>query len=315
MIRVLLPVLSVMVLVGCDPASPSFYYDYPISYLQNISTSGTPVACDFFGTAGDGLAGSGTHLYFIDSDVGYVLADIDLGQPINDVTTTAEGGFGVAVCSTLLYYVSNDTYVVHNAVVLPVDGIFVVTKPQSNTLYVIGSDGTVVEVETINWTVSATHTTGLTSPAAAAVSSDGQALFVADGADNTVKKLSTSSFEIQAECPVEGGVADLYAGSGSSIWAAPAQKSELWTINLGSGLHDGTYQLPSYPVSVAVMSSGLYVFAGCPGYGTVVIDTQTGDTEMTVSDYGTPDDIAILGSGDRSLLCVAERFEVYVLQK
>lgn len=315
MIRIVFLILSVLFLIGCDSTGPSFSTDYPIFYLQNIDTSGTPVACDFFGNNGDGLAGSGTHLYFIDRDMGYVLADIDLGQPINDVTTTAEGGYGVAVCGTLLYYVSNEAYHLYEAILLPVNGLFVVTKPQSNTLYVIGSDGTIAEVETVSWTVSATHTTGLTSPTAAAISADGQALFVADAADNTVKKLSTSSFEVQAECPVEGGTADLYAGSGSSIWAAPAQRSELWTINVGTGLHDGTYDLVSYPVSVAVMSNGLYVFAGCPGYGTIVIDTQTGDTERTVSDYGTPDDIAILGSGDRSLLCVGERFEVYILQK
>jgi DNA-binding beta-propeller fold protein YncE len=315
MSRMVFLILSVLVLIGCDSTGPSFSTDYPIFYLQNISTSGTPVACAFFGNAGDGLAGSGSHLYFIDRDAGYVRADIDLGQPINDVTTTAEGGYAVAVCGGLLYYVSNETYVVHNAVVLPVEGVFIVTKPQSNILYVIGSDGTVAEIETVLWTVSATHTTGISSPSAAAISADGQALFVADAVDSTIKKLSTSSFEILAECLVEGGTADLYAGSGSVIWAAPAQKSELWTINIGTGLHDGTYLLPSYPLSVAVMSNGLYVFAGCPGYGTIVIDTQTGDTERTVADYGTPDDIAILGTGDRSILCVAERFEVYVLQK
>jgi hypothetical protein len=315
MIRKAIPMVLLALLTGCETTGPSFENDYPVYYLQNIDVAGAPVACDFFGTEGDGIAGAGTHLYFIDRDLGYVRADIDLGQPVDDVATTSEGGYAAAVCGTLLYYVSNEIYFVNDAVVLPVNGIFVLAKPGASILYVVGSDGTVATVETVNWTVSGTHSTDVASPTAAAVSSDGQALFVADGADSTVKKLSTASFEVLAECPVEGGTADLYAGSGSSIWAAPASKAELWTINVSSGLHDGTYQLPSLPVSVAVMSNGLYAFAGVPGHGTVVVDTQSGEVEMTVGDYGTPDDIAILGSGARSLLCVGERYEVYVLQR
>ncbi len=315
MTRLMLLALSILVLIGCDSTGPSFSNDYPIYYLMNIDTSGAPVACTFFGTNGDGIAGAGTHLYFIDRDAGYVRADKDLGQPINDVTTTAEGGFGVAVCGGLLYYVSNETYVVHNAVVLPVDGVLVVTKPQANTLYVIGYNGMIVEIETVLWTVAATHPSVISFPVAAVISADGQALFVADGSDNTVKKLSTSSFEVLAECEVEGGIADLYAGSGSSIYVAPAGKSEIWTINTGTGLHDGTYQVPGYPVSVAVMADGRYIFAGCTNYGTVVVNTQTGEQEVTLSDYGVPNDIALLGEGSRSMLCVDSRQEIYVLQK
>ena len=63
-------VLVLSATVGCSPEGPDFTTEYPIWYLLNISTIGAPVACTYFGSNGDGLAGAGHSLYFIDRDAG-----------------------------------------------------------------------------------------------------------------------------------------------------------------------------------------------------------------------------------------------------
>lgn len=310
--------LLLLVPEACGPTGPNLDVDFPVFALQDIDCSamGGPTACDFIGSAQDGIFIAGSHLCFVDHDMGYVLAAVDVGYPLNDVAATADGGYAIAVSDALFHYVSNDTYAGHEPLALGVSSpaVFLLARPQGGSAYVIHQDGSVTVINTLSWTVSENHPTDVVSPEAAAISSDGTAVFVADASDGTIKKLETTSFGTVSECGTGGSVFDMEPGPDDRIYAAVGCANEVWIIDVGTGQHYDTVNLPGTAVSAEVTPDGLYVFAGCPGYGMVVVDTADGSVEATIADYGVPDDMGISPNGHRALLCVESALEVYVLQ-
>jgi DNA-binding beta-propeller fold protein YncE len=304
-----LPVIAAVLFltVGCGPTDPSFHIDFPFYFLQDIDITGIPSDCGFLKAGGDGIA-SADSLYFVDFQTGTLRAKVDTqGYPIEDVGATAEGGYALALCGNFLFHVSNDIYTVHEPTVLSSYGRFILTDTASGSryLYSVGSDGTITTINSLSWNVVATvQVPGLQDPVAAVITADGSAIFVADGSDDTVKRMSTSDLgEVTAECAVPGGVADLYAGEGDLIYAAPDSISAIWTIDTGTGQHYDTFSLTSPAVSVAATPDDHYIYAGFNGTGPSVINAQTSEVEATSSQFGTPYDMAVDGSGNRTILC------------
>ena len=307
----LISVLAVTVIVlsatGCDVASPIISADFPFYFLQDITVPTTPLHCCYLKEGGDGIAAVDS-LYFVDYENGYCLARVYLeGYTVEDVGATAEGGYALALCGNLLFYVSNSTYIVHSPVALSSYGRFILTEPAGGSwhLYSVGSNGTIITVNSQSWDVTAVDSvSGLQNPAAAVITADGTAIFVADGSDNTIKKISTGDFStVVTELAVPGGVNDLYAGSGNLVYAAPDSLSEIWGIDTGTGQHYSTYPISSPAIAVAVTPDDHYLFVAYEGSGVSVINTQNNDVEATTSGHGTVYDIAINPNGNRSLLC------------
>ncbi|MEN8209353.1 MAG: hypothetical protein ABFR50_08880 [Candidatus Fermentibacteria bacterium] len=300
---------AVMVLseTGCGITSPVISADFPFYFLQDITVPTTPFNCCYLKDGGDGIAAADS-LYFVDYENGYCLARVYLeGYTVEDVGATAEGGYALALCGNLLFYVSNNTYIVHSPVVLSSYGRFILTEPAGGSwhLYSVGANGTITTVNSQSWDVTAVDSvSGLLDPVAAAITADGTAIFIADGYDDTIKKVSTGDFStVATEIQVPGGVNDLYAGSGSLIYAAPDSLSEIWGIDTGTGQHYSTYPIYSPAIAVAVTPDGHYLFVAYENSGVSVINTQNNDVEATTSSYGTVYDIAINANGNRSLLC------------
>lgn len=299
--------LFALIETGCETTSPSFNVNYPFFFLQDIDVSGVPQHCCYLKSGGDGIAAADS-LYFIDYSNGYCRAKVGLqGYTIEDVGATAEGGYALALCGNLLFYVSNETYTVHEPVPLSSYSVFILTKPGGGSwhLYAIGSGGTITTINSLSWDVTAIDTvTGLQQPVAAVITADGSSIFIADGYDDTVKKISTTDLgTVIAQCSVPGGVADLYAGSGNLIYAAPDSLSEIWGIDTGTGQHYSTYPISSPAISVAVTPDDDYLFVGFSGNGVSVINAENLEVEASSTSYGTPYDLAIDGSGNRALVC------------
>ncbi len=292
---------------GCGITSPVISADFPFYFLQDISVPGIPYSCCYLKEGGDGIAAVDS-LYFIDYENGYCLARVYLqGYTVEDVGATAEGGYALALCGNLLFYVSNSTYIVHSPVSLSSYGRFILTQPAGGSwhLYSVGANGTVITINSQSWDVTAVDSvSGLQDPVAAAITNDGSAIFIADGYDNTVKKVSTGDFStVTAQCAVPGGINDLYAGSGSLVYAAPDSLNEIWGIDTGTGQHYSTYPISSPAIAVAVTHDGHYLFVAHKSSGVSVINTQNNDLEATTSGYGTVFDIDINPNGSRALLC------------
>ena len=299
----------ILCLTGCGPTDPVISIDFPFYFLQDIDVSGVPSDCCFLEAGDDGIAAADS-LYFLDYFDGYTRAKVYLqGYPIEDVGATAEGGYALGLCGNLLFYVSDGTYTVHDPVPLSSYGRFILTNPTGGSwhLFSVGSDGTLTTINYSSWDVTdVTQVPGLTDPVGAVITSDGSAIFIADGGDDTVKKIATSNpGTVLAECDVPGGIADIYAGGGSLVYVAPDSISAIWGIDTGTGQHYSTYPLVAPAVSVAVTPDDHYIYAGFSGAGVSVINTQNLEVEASATEYGTPYDIAIDGSGHRALLCTS----------
>ena len=300
---------AVIILSGtsCGITSPVISADFPFCFLQDISVSGIPLNCCYLKDGGDGIAAVDS-LYFIDYEQGYCLARVYLeGYPVEDVGATAEGGYALALCGNLLFYVSNSTYIVHSPVALSSYGRFILTEPTGGSwhLYSVGEDGTIITINSQSWDVTAVDSvSGLHNPVAAVITADGSAIFIADGYDNTIKKISTDDFStVLTECAVPGGINDLYAGSGNLVYAAPDSLSEIWGIDTGTGQCYSTYPISSPAIEVAVTPDDHYLFVAHKSSSVSVINTQNNDVEATTSRYGTVYDISINPNGNRALLC------------
>ncbi len=307
LISVLAAAVMVLSETGCGITDPVISTDFPFYFLQDISVPTTPFHCCYLKEGGDGIA-SVDSLYFVDYANGYCLARVYLeGYKVEDVGATSEGGYALALCGNLLFYVSNGTYIVHNPVALSSYGRFILTEPAGGSwhLYSVGANGTITTINSQSWDVTAVDSvSGLHDPVAAAITADGSAIFVADGYDNTIKKVSTADLStVIAECAVPGGVNDLYAGSGNLVYAAPDSLSAIWGIDTGTGQRYATYPIYSPAIAVAVTPDGHYLFVAYENSGVSVINTQNNDVEATTSGHGTVYDIAINPSGNRSLLC------------
>lgn len=308
---VLLPAFTAVAMVlsvtGCGITNPDFTADFPFYFLQDISVPGIPLNCCYLKDGGDGIAAVDS-LYFIDYENGYCLARVDIpGFPVEDVGATAEGGYALALCGNLLFYVSNNTYIVHNPVALGSYGKFILTEPAGGSwhLFSIGADGTISTINSQSWDVTAVNSvSGLQDPVAAAITADGTAIFIADGSDNTIKKVSTGDLNtVTAECAVPGGINDLYAGSGNLVYAAPDSLSEIWGIDTGTGQCYSTYPISSPAIAVAVTHDDHYIFVAHENSGISVINAQNNEVEATTASYGTVYDIAINPNSNRALLC------------
>jgi DNA-binding beta-propeller fold protein YncE len=292
---------------GCGVTGPDMSVEFPFYFLQDVSTGTIPMHCCYLKSGDDGVAATDS-LYFIDYQQGYCLARIGLqGYTVEDVAATAEGGYAMALCGNLLFYVSDGTYVVHNPVVLGSYGRFLLTDPTGGSwhVYSIGSNGTIITVNTQSWDVVAVDTvSGLNDPVAAAITADGSAIFVADAGDDTIKRISTGNLgTVTAECEVPGGISDLYAGPGNLVYAAPDSLSQIWGIDTGTGQHYSTYETPGPALSVAVTPDDGYIYVALQTSGLSVIDAQSGEVEASSPSYGTVYDMAVNGSGNRALIC------------
>jgi len=306
MISVLAAGIVVLSETGCGVSGPVISIQFPFYFLQDISTTGIPYNCCYLKEGGDGLVSTDS-LYFVDYENGYCLARVGLqGYTIEDVGATSEGGYALALCGNLLFYVSNSTYVVHSPVALTSYGRFILTDPAGSWhLYSIGANGTITTVNSQSWDVTAMDSVpGLHDPVAAAISSDGTAIFIADGYDNTIRKVSTGNLgAVTAECEVPGGINDLYAGPGNLIYAAPDSLNAIWGIDIGTGQHYSTYPISSPAISVAVTSDDHYIYVAYKSSGISVINAENNDVEASSSSYGTVYDIGINGNDKRALIC------------
>jgi DNA-binding beta-propeller fold protein YncE len=314
-------VAGILLVAACDTGGPSFDVPFPFDYLQDVDTDTSgfdAVACDFMSPSGSAIAAAGSCIFFMDHEMGYVLALIDTGYPIDDICATAEGGFAAAVSGHLLIYVSDGTYAEHDPVLLPEYGFFVVAKPEGNVLWVVCSDGSVQTVSTVTWQVSSSHATAVSEPVAAAADVNGSRLYVADAADGTVKTLSTSDFSLVATESLDGGAAaDLCASPLGGVWVARHSEGapyQLWHLDSGTGLHDQTVPVQYDPVSVAVTPGGSYFFVGHQAQ-TIVYDDAGNIEASDNGSYSPAADMAISGDGDRSVVCQTGQARIWMLQK
>ncbi len=302
-----LTMMIVFFLTGCDVTSPDMSLEFPFYFMQDISTSSIPMHCCYLKAGDDGVAATDS-LYFVDYKDGYCVARVGVqGYPIQDVGATAEGGYALALCGNLLFYVSDGTYTVHAPVALGSYGEFILTDPTGGSwhLFSVGDDGTITTINSQSWDVTAVDTVdGLGDPAAAAITSDGTAIFLADDDDDMIKKVSTGDLSsVIANCEVPGGVSDLCAGPGDVVYAAADSLDEIWGIDIGTGQHYDTFHISEPAIAVAVSPDGDYIYASYQNGGLIVINAQSGDIEVSSSSYGTVYDIAVNGSGNRALIC------------
>jgi len=321
-VLVLLSICTTAVVIlpgtGCGVTNPVISANFPFYFLQDISTSNIPSSCCYLKEGKDGIAAADS-LYFVDYEHGYCLARVDLqGYTVEDVGATAEGGYALALCGNLLFYVSNSTYVVHSPVALSAYGRFILTDPTGGSwhLYSVGANGTITTINSQSWDVTAVDAvSGLQDPVAAVITSDGTAIFIVDGNDNTIKKISTGDLTtVTAECVVPGGVNDLYAGPGNLIYAAPDSLDAIWGIDTGTGQRYSTYPISSPALSVAVTPNDHYIYVGHKSSGVSVINAQNNNVEATSSTYGTVQDIAINGTNNRAMLC-SNLARIFTLEK
>ena len=305
----------VLLAQGCGTTGPSFTVDFPFFYLQDVDCEDAPTACTFISSGGDGLACAGSDLYFLDHGQGYVLAKVDLGAPLSCCAASSEGGYAAAASGQQFFYVSDETYLEHDPVLLSAPASFMLTKPYGTVIYVVCADGSVSTVSTVGtWYETSNDPTGVEQPSAAAITADGSMIFVADAADSTIKALDPDGFGTLAEAYVGSPVADMCPSPAGGVFAAPSDLYEVWHLDQSTGLHDFSVSLPGTPECVAVTPDAQYVFAGCTGQGIVVVGMQ-GEIQAQNESYGQPSDIAVSGDGQRALYCAPDLMKLLMVSR
>lgn len=304
----------VLACAGCGPSSPAFTNDFPLLYLMDVGTGGPASHCCFLEGQGDALATAGTRLFFLDRDAGYVKAEVNLAVPITHAASSPDGGYALALSGPVLYIVSNQTYVQQPPVVLPSHGAFVLPKPQSTVVNVLCGDGTAVKIGMTNWEITAQAQTGIQNPTAAAISSDGRYIFAADG-PGRVYRISTVDFSAEMKFQAPGVVTDFFAGPGQELFMTVEGVSQVWAVDVNTGLHSGSYDLPGPGISVCTTGDGKYIYAAVPGKGIVVVNSLDNTIEAQAGSYGAPADMAVNSNSTRAVVTSPETERVFMLQR
>ncbi len=302
------------VFAGCGTTSPSFVIDFPLNYLMDVDAGESVSHCCFLGGSGDALAASGEALYFIDREAGYVRAQVDLGASISHVASSPDGGYGLALTGSVLRIVSNDTYIQKTPVDLPAHGAFILPKPQSTQVAVLCSDGTALKVSTATWEITGQASTGVQNPTAAAVSADGRYIFAADG-QGRVYRVSLVDLSAEMKFQAPGTVTDIWPGPGQELFMTVQDVSQVWVVDVDTGLHSGTFDIPGPAVSVCATGDGMYVYAAATGYGIVVVNTLENIIEAQTGAYGVPVDMAVNTASTRAVIACPATGKLFMLQR
>lgn len=302
------------VLAGCGTTSPSFVIDFPLNYLMDVETGESVSHCCFLGGSGDALASSGEELYFLDREAGYVRAQVDFGAEVSHIASSPDGGYGLALTGPTLRIVSNDTYIQKPPVELPANGAFILPKPQSTLAAVLCTDGTALKLSTATWEITAQASTDAQNPTAAAVSSDGRYIFAAD-AQGRVFRISLVDLSSELEFQAPGTVTDIWPGPGQELFMTVQGVSQVWVVNVDTGLHSGSLDIPGPGVSACATGDGMYVYAAVPGYGVVVVNTLENTIEAQAGAYGVPVDMAVNTASTRAVIACPDTGRLFMLQR
>jgi hypothetical protein len=299
---------------GCGPSSPSIQGDFPLFYLMDVDTGEPSMVCCFLGAQGDALAAAGTRLLFLDRDVGFVKADVNLSSPIAHAASSPEGGYGLAVSGPLLHIVSNETYIQRQPLPLPAPGAFILPKPQSTLLVILCSDGTAVKVSTSNWEITAQGQTGANNPGAAAMSSDGRYVF-AGNAQGRVYRISTVDLSSEMTFQAPGAVTDFFPLPGQEMLMTVEGVSQVWAVDVNTGLHTESYDITAPAVAVCATGDGRFIYASVPGQGIVIVDILDNTIVTQSNAFGSPADMAVNGNSTRAVISCPDMLKVFMLQR
>lgn len=300
-----------LLLAGCVTESGPYDPDFPLYLLGSIDVSGGEIHCGFLGGSGDGVAGAAGYLYFIDYAQGYLKAEVPVGGPISDVASTTDGGYAVAAASDSLYYVSDQTYAVHDP--LPMGGTAAFLFSTWSTMYVLRTDGSVVSVDvtTSPWSVSGQQQTGVSSVQAAAVDPERSSLFVA--VEGSLYRLSVPAFDVVAQGETSVQALDLCAPGGGSVYLLPEGSSRIWKMSAGTCAKLSELPLPAVGTSLGAMASAGYLYAGCEGRGLLVLESSTGTVVGQYGGISAPGDISVSTDGARALIGIPYDCKVQML--
>ncbi len=312
--RRIVPAAALAALAGCGATSPAIYADFPLLYLMDVETAGTPAHCCFLESQGDALASAGGCLFFLDLDAGFVKGVVELPSAVVHAAASPDGGYGLAITGDTLRVVSNQTYVQRAPVALPAPGAFILPKPQSTVIAVLCRDGTVVKISTVDWAVTASGLSGVSNPAAAAVSPDGRYIFAGDSLGRVYRiSMVDLSGELMFQAP--GAVTDIAPGPGRNLCMTAEGISQVWVVDVNSGLHSGGYDIPGSGAAVCVTGDDGYVYAAVPGYGIVVVDVLDNTMAARTEVFGTPADMAVNRASNRAVVASPGAGRVFMLQR
>lgn len=301
-------------LAGCGTTSPSIYADFPLLYLMDVETAGAPANCCFLEGQGDALASAGKNLFFLDLDAGYVKGLAEFPSAVDHAASSPDGGYGLAITGDTLRVVSNQTYIERAPVALPGPGAFILPKPQSVLVAVLCLDGTAVKVSTVDWAVTASGQTGVQNPTAAAMSPDGRYIFAGNSSGQVYRiSMVDLSGELMFQAP--GAVTDIAPGPGQNLCMTAEGMSQVWVVDVNSGLHSGGYDIPGSGTAVCITGDGKYVFAAVPGYGIVVVNVLDNTVAAQTEAFGTPADMAVNSVSNRAVVASPETGRVFMLQR
>ena len=299
---------------GCGPSSPSIQGDFPLFYLMDVDTAEPSMVCCFLGAQGDALAAAGSRLLFLDRDAGFVKGDVNLSVPISHAASSPEGGYGLAVSGPFLHIVSNETYIQHQPLPLPAPGAFILPKPQSTLLVILCSDGTAVKVGTTNWEITAQGQTGVQNPTAAAMSSDGRYVVAGNG-QGRVYRTSTVDLSTEMTFQAPGAVTDFFALPGQEMLMTVEGVSRVWVVDVNTGLHTESYDIPAPAVAVCATFDGRYIYASVPGHGIAVLDILENTMVAQSNAFGSPADMAVNRTSTRAVISCPDMLKVFMLQR
>lgn len=296
-------------LFDSEPAEPG--YPSQLEATLSFGDVGAPAACKCMPGSEVALIAADSRIGVVQLQTGQLLASLDLGVSVDDLSDSQAGGFAWAVADSLLYRLDLSGPSLLDPMRLDGRGLYVTASSSENAVLVLMDDDSLFQVDVDSlkgWTVP-----GLALPGCQGLEyGGGGTLYAVLGSEGVIAGFNIDGWNEIGRVSIPGDAIDMFPGPTGYVCAIVNGSNELWFIRTSDCKLYRMITFPETPVAAASVPDGVYGFGSCPGTGLMVV-SESGQVELRSMDYGIPSGIDITPDGERAVLCNAETRTVYIL--
>jgi hypothetical protein len=283
--------LMLLALACTGSTGPGESASWPVTPSGSVDLGAPASDIAFLGETGDLVAAAGSDLCFIDGSLSYLLARVPVSVVLAEVASTSDGGYALAAGGSIVYRVSNQTYLLQDSLQLPGMVEELVVHDYAGEVWVLLEGGDVLTVDIGTMAAIDTCSPGQFETACGLYLADVPAVY-RGGAG--IQLLGVPGLSVTREADLPAPAEDL-AGRGDCVYAAMGtgglRALSSWTL---ATVRD--YGLPSCRAVDVIGGSGALMASTLTGVS--VLGCDTGD-ELARYAAGSPA-LLVSAAGDGS---------------
>lgn len=207
---------ALLALACTGSTGPGETASWPVTPSGSVDL-GAPVSdIAFLGETGDLVAAAGSGVCFIDGPMSYLLARVPVSVELSGVSSTPDGGYALAAGDSILYRVSNQTYLLQDSLQLPGRVEELVVHDYAGEVWVTLEGGDVLTVDIATLSATDSCSPGPFETACGLYLADVPAVY--RGGEG-IQLLGVPGLSVSREADLPAAARDL-AGRGGRVYAA-----------------------------------------------------------------------------------------------